>query len=176
MFYDFDAGSGGFVLAKRELLFIPEVKALHDGYGMDAIQYMLYFIAPLSPYVGMRDEHQRDKQVREAVMKEQWEPGRGVPEKLFEKPGFKLAAKAFLAVAPDIEAKQESVLSHIRTKAIEHMESLDISKATERKELMEILSTLGTLATQHRESKKALAAKIRSDNDIAVTAYDITDY
>jgi hypothetical protein len=172
MFYDFDESRGGFIIAKRELLFEPEFKALYDAYGWNAIQYMLYFLTPISPYFAM-PEPQRDIQARRSVSIMPWQMDRPIPDRLYEDPLFKLAEQRWPEFESWLEADQENTLYKLRVDALAYVKTLHLNNPAERKEIMETMSSLDSLAKQHRDNKKALADRLAADDGVAVTLHDI---
>ncbi len=172
MFYDFDQSRGGFILRKNQLLFMPEMKALYDAFGWDALQYLHYFSSPISPYF-YSPVSLRDSQCRDAIAKQSWEQGRTLPAHLYENPVYRLAEKKFLEHDVQIEADQEATLFTLRNETLKHIKSLSIKQTAERKEIIELLGALETVSKQHRENKKALTDRILADDGVAISAFDV---
>lgn len=179
MFYFYDAQQKKLIVQKTELVKIPEFSRLYTEYGLNALQYMIFFLGAAGPFSRTYDDvEQRHQKVLEAIKFAPWdEGGRKLPVKFYQDPVFKMAGTVFTADHDDqIELQRELVMNKIQRRYLKELNELLEQETLTEDDKLKIDNLTDRLAKQAKlyEQVKVVAKdRINTDDEPVVIFADI---
>ena len=177
MYFDIDS-EGRVIVHWPGVNLVPDFKNLITSFGKNAMHYLFLWASPLSPYFRTDDKAQRHQLITTALKEVAVEKGRKLPENIWQQGEFTLAEKKFREIVPEIEAREEALLSRTRRELANELEDI-LNKAAESDEdskerlreqiptIKEVMSTVSSLRKEHTAAREALNQRIQSDDNPA---------
>lgn len=179
MYYYYDPQLKKLIVKKTELVKVPEFARLFDAYGLNALQYMIFFLGAGGPFFRTYDDtEQRHNKVLEAIKHAAWdEGGKRLPARLYEDPVFKMAGGVFTADHDDqIELQREAVMHKIQRRMVKELNELLEKPKLDEADNLKIDALTDRLAKQAKyyEQVKVLAKdRIATDDEPVIIFGDI---